>query len=157
MWLYDRWGTSLHVCREGFQLLALASWEIDARFITQIRQWSVLRSRDHISMPPSFQKLMSGSADSRSLALYFTHVHLRAIRPSGEMLAGAHFMHTEGSRFLESPSSPPTARCLCELRPVHPRASASSSTISLPHDGPTQPPTCTSSGGGLTPDSPKSA
>ena len=56
-----------------------------------------LRSRDHISIPPSIQKLMSGSADSRSLALYFTHVHLRAIRPSGEMLAGAHFMYTEGS------------------------------------------------------------
>ena len=51
MWRYDRWGTSLHVCRAGFQLLAPASWEIDTRFITQIRQWSILRSRDHISGP----------------------------------------------------------------------------------------------------------
>ena len=49
------------------------------------------------------------------------------------------------------------ARCLCELHPVHPRASASSSTISLPHDGPTQPPTCTSSGGGLALRQPKTA
>ena len=95
MWLYDRWGTSLHVCRAEFQLLAPASWEIHTRFITQIRQWSILRSRDHISGPLSFQKLMSGSTDSRILALYFTHLHLCAIRPSGEMLAGAHFTRSE--------------------------------------------------------------
>ena len=74
MWLYDRWGTSLHVCRAQFQFVAPASWEIHTRFITQIRQWWILRSRDHISGPLSFQKLMSGSTDSRTLALYFTHV-----------------------------------------------------------------------------------
>ena len=32
--------------------------------------------------PPPIQRLMSSSIDSRSLALYFTHVHLCAIRPS---------------------------------------------------------------------------
>ena len=53
-------------------------------------------------------------------------------------------------RNLSPPPQPPRRALLCELRPVQPRASASSSTISLPHDGPTQPPTCTSSGGGLS-------
>ena len=55
----------------------------------------------------------------------------------------------ESVRILSPRLSRRGARCLCELHPVHLRTSASSSTISLPHDGPTQPPTCTSSGGGL--------
>ena len=74
-----------------------------------------------IISPPSFQKLMSGSADSRSLALDFTHVHLCAIRRPEKCSRNRRIFHRN---FLcREPCWPRSPNSTCSARSPLPAAS----------------------------------